>query len=383
MSTIAISCDEILNSVRSTNLNFSCQETPFSLYLTIRKSLVKFNHAYKPPAQANVVDNDNASDNLIIVEENIALKNNLKRLENELEISRNISKTLESKVEAAEATLFKHYKEIQQCKDTIGKKDDENKALKNVIKNNNLEMSKNNGDLNGFKKILKVKEKDIHNLETKNYNLQETIVKSKEASSKPKEDKRKLEKEIKKLEKKPAKSEDKPNPVTSLSSNISTSTTNSFSSSIISSTFTNASSDSLNNLFSTIPPLLAIATPLKVKAETPPRPRTTTPPTKSSSTPPTSPRPSSSPASPHTPASPPPSTSEATPAIPPCPPTADLVTPPTTSCLHAGSSQASTSVTAATTKYEPTDFSDIFADVEEKFAKTLEEFMKKKKETES
>ena len=140
MSTIAISCDKILNSVRSTNLNFSCQETPFSLYLTIRKSLVKFNNPHKPPAQANVVDNDGASDNLAIVEENIALKNNLKRLENELEISRNISKTLESKVEAAEATLFKHYKEIQQCKDTIGKRDDENKALKNVIKNNNSDI---------------------------------------------------------------------------------------------------------------------------------------------------------------------------------------------------------------------------------------------------
>ena len=136
--TIAMSCDEILNSVRSTNLNFSCQETPFSLYLTIRKSLVKFNHAQKPPAQTNV--NASTSDYLNIVEENIALKNNLKSLENELDASTNIVKILESKVGVAEATLFKHYKEVQQCKDTIGKKDDEIKTLKNVIKNNNSDI---------------------------------------------------------------------------------------------------------------------------------------------------------------------------------------------------------------------------------------------------
>ena len=31
-------CDNILDSVRRSNLNFVCQETPYSVYLTIRKS---------------------------------------------------------------------------------------------------------------------------------------------------------------------------------------------------------------------------------------------------------------------------------------------------------------------------------------------------------
>ena len=35
------SCDFIINSVRNSALNFSSQETPYSLYLTIRKSFVK------------------------------------------------------------------------------------------------------------------------------------------------------------------------------------------------------------------------------------------------------------------------------------------------------------------------------------------------------
>ena len=34
-------CENILSSVRSSNLNYSCQETPFSIYLTIRKSWSK------------------------------------------------------------------------------------------------------------------------------------------------------------------------------------------------------------------------------------------------------------------------------------------------------------------------------------------------------
>ena len=35
------SCQSILNQVRRTNLNFSVQETPFSIYLTVRKTFVK------------------------------------------------------------------------------------------------------------------------------------------------------------------------------------------------------------------------------------------------------------------------------------------------------------------------------------------------------
>ena len=38
---IQTSCDFILKNVRSSSLNYSVQETPFSLFLTIRKSLVK------------------------------------------------------------------------------------------------------------------------------------------------------------------------------------------------------------------------------------------------------------------------------------------------------------------------------------------------------
>ena len=40
-TSVQNSCDVILNSVRASFLNYSCSETPYSLYLTIRKSWVK------------------------------------------------------------------------------------------------------------------------------------------------------------------------------------------------------------------------------------------------------------------------------------------------------------------------------------------------------
>ena len=35
------SCDKVLTSVRDSSLNFSLQETPFSIYITIRKSFLR------------------------------------------------------------------------------------------------------------------------------------------------------------------------------------------------------------------------------------------------------------------------------------------------------------------------------------------------------
>ena len=35
------SCDFIQHSVRNSGLNFSCQETPYSIFLTVRKSFIK------------------------------------------------------------------------------------------------------------------------------------------------------------------------------------------------------------------------------------------------------------------------------------------------------------------------------------------------------
>jgi hypothetical protein len=74
------SCDSILHSIRSSNLHFVCQQTPFTLYLTIRKSSITFpivNEAHtKRSEKADVNDILFKS----MVEENRALNEELEAL---------------------------------------------------------------------------------------------------------------------------------------------------------------------------------------------------------------------------------------------------------------------------------------------------------------
>ena len=55
-STIQETCGRILQTVRTSNLNYSCQETPFSIYLNIRKSLSKHQQIYEVVQQPSQPD---------------------------------------------------------------------------------------------------------------------------------------------------------------------------------------------------------------------------------------------------------------------------------------------------------------------------------------
>ena len=46
---LKMSCDSVIDSVRASSLNFSCQETPFSFYITLRKSFRKASHVRQLP----------------------------------------------------------------------------------------------------------------------------------------------------------------------------------------------------------------------------------------------------------------------------------------------------------------------------------------------
>ena len=203
-SKIHSSCNQILHTVRTSNLNYSCQETPFSLFLTIRKSPVKFyNQLLSPPQDCQVVHSvpSNVSENLItaVTNENADLKNDLKNTEIELEASKEVTKTLEEKLTVAEAKLINEFNKVNK---RVIQKDDEIKNLKNVISKNNLESTKLNNELNMLKKNLKLKEKDIYNLENDKLKKQETIKDLKIGIAKIKEEKSKQEKKWKKSEKK-------------------------------------------------------------------------------------------------------------------------------------------------------------------------------------
>jgi hypothetical protein len=106
------SSDRILDVIKSSNLHFNIQETPHSVYITIRKKFVK----ESPVKMSNhvIVEQKLAS----LEEANSNIRNYLEEEIDSHRESRNIVKILEDKLENAEAQFieesskFKAEKEI-------------------------------------------------------------------------------------------------------------------------------------------------------------------------------------------------------------------------------------------------------------------------------
>ena len=178
--------DRIMNCVRSSNLNFACQETPYSLYLTIRKSKVKNDNKQ---SSSPVIGNYEVES---LVKENLSLRERLRNLENKLDAFEDTNKMLEEKLASAEGKVLKAYKENL-------KNEDEMKNLRNVIKDNNNDISKLKCEK---KEVMKEMKKKVHDLDKSNLAHKNSIESLKEDVKKQKDEKSRLEKETKQLEKK-------------------------------------------------------------------------------------------------------------------------------------------------------------------------------------
>ena len=162
------SCFSIINSVRSSPLNFSIQETPFSLYLTVRKSIAKCANREEcltksEPQESKPVENENA-----------ILKSEIEDLRDQLEVTEAKAEQRKLELEKYAAKETKHKKEVLHWLDSLDKKESEVIALKTVIKNNDHDLSNIKTEKNQLKKSLKSKEKEIH-LEKIQFNQQDTI----------------------------------------------------------------------------------------------------------------------------------------------------------------------------------------------------------------
>ena len=93
------SCAKILSSVRNSNLNYSSQETPFSIYMTVRKSW------NRKSIESRLSDYSEPSSE-IVLRENLVLKAELADLKTQLEISKNITSEIETKMAAAESEVY-------------------------------------------------------------------------------------------------------------------------------------------------------------------------------------------------------------------------------------------------------------------------------------
>ena len=194
-------CDEIISNLRSSNLNFSYQETPFSLYVTVRKTLVKYQHQNQNTSNLTKTALSK-SESTSLEEENMALKSKLKKLESEVESSKATTTILEDKLGAAETESLKLYHATKKWEDALAQKDDEVKILKNVIKKNNCEISKLEMEQTKLMKTVKNKDKEMYDLEKMKLTHQNTIKTLKDEAKKLKSEKSHLEKNTKNMEKK-------------------------------------------------------------------------------------------------------------------------------------------------------------------------------------
>ena len=169
-------CCNILAAVHSSNLHFLVQESPFSMYITLRKKFT--------------------STSPVSVTQNLSKE---AELEKQIVQDSNKIKILEDKLAHAEEEL---YKASNIFKDQKGNLTDEIKILKVSLKKSQAESSENIKSLRDNIKIVKGKEKEIYTLESKVENLVETNRKLKEAEADIKKDHGKCAKTLKNLEKK-------------------------------------------------------------------------------------------------------------------------------------------------------------------------------------
>ena len=177
------SCDNLVALLRDTGLNFLVQETPFSVFITIRKSF------YREVKKTGCV-----TENLEkLKNENSTLKTDLEDKELQLQVCRNEIIALQSRLEKAEKEMLCHAK---NAKISDEKSKDEISILRSVVKKNEDMISSLKSKSSESAKSIKAYEKDIHNLHKKNENLNEQVANLKASNN---EIKREKAKEIKAL----------------------------------------------------------------------------------------------------------------------------------------------------------------------------------------
>jgi hypothetical protein len=172
------SCASVLNSVRQSGLNFAIQETPFSFYVTVRKSALRGHHQLLPHHQhgasldPNIVIEQLQKQCAFLQQANDKLQLDFAEsvdyadeLESLIKSSKETNKILEEKVVKAEASALKSY---EQSKHDI-------LTLKNVNKNLNTELESLKRDQNLKIKTIRDKNKELQKLEVKCDNLESNM----------------------------------------------------------------------------------------------------------------------------------------------------------------------------------------------------------------
>ena len=196
-----ITCEFLLKQLKSTNLNFILQETPYSVYLTIRKSFIKNLNTNNPSQTFNVSEETLNKKIADLEAENWLLKSNIFGHRSEMTNSEQTIIKLEEKIKTAEIETIKNIqetkkveKQFHRLEDILVEKEKEIMKLRTISKNLNDDVVKTKENLQNVSKSLKVSEKESFKAKNKCDNLESTITKLKAEQCS-------LQKTIKKFEK--------------------------------------------------------------------------------------------------------------------------------------------------------------------------------------
>ena len=164
-------CDLLLSHVKSSNLNYSLQESPFSIHLSIKKSFIKDrNGDYLPGCIINNSLESSLYSEKKLVGENEALKEHLENYKSEkAEFNKdihNLSIKLEKAKSEVSDLLSKNktiVKEREALDNKLKEKDNETLKLKNVtlkLEEKEFELKKITSELLETKKELFATKKD-------------------------------------------------------------------------------------------------------------------------------------------------------------------------------------------------------------------------------
>lgn len=192
-------CREISACIQNSKLHFVTQETPYSVYITIRKKFMKQTTQINE-GSVNVVENEENEKQFELLSEAKNENSKLEQLNNSLKIE-----------------LEKFKAETEQLNRIIKSKNDEISTLKKVTAKLNNELNENKTAAaetkkatNDMKRSLKLKEKELYEIRKKNEKHEEKIAeledfkrnKIMEDKSKEKAEKKRLKKKSKLLFKK-------------------------------------------------------------------------------------------------------------------------------------------------------------------------------------
>ena len=209
-------CDNLLNCVKSSNLNFSLSETPFAVSISLKKTFVRDKTgALKTPSpnfhccHFNKPTNIDGNQIFLLETANEALKANVVQHKTELDAFREANHELDLNLQKAKVEILDIMSEknqLVQAKNVTEKdlhrKQSEIKEIKDFTRTLKAEIENLKKEINSSSKALKSKEKDINILSSKNDNLSENLTRIKKENSTLVVEKNEAAKKYLKIEKK-------------------------------------------------------------------------------------------------------------------------------------------------------------------------------------